>query len=442
MDDSHVAPTAQRSGQAPVADVALFRSQVLAQRQTQWMGTVLLTPRPSHRLFTTFALTAIIAIISLFFFATYTKKAQLAGWLVPEQGLVRVFAQQAGIAIEFFAKEGDIVHKGQPLVALSTEIKSAILGDTQANIAKSLVSRRESLVMGAQENKRLLDQQMKSLTDRLSVLRLEQEQLEEGIALQESRLKLAQKTEERQQDLAARGFISTQQVQTAAEARLEQTAHMRELQRSRMTLQRDRLTLEGELNDLPLKFAAQSATIDRDISTLRQQMAEAEARREVIIAAPQSGTVTAIQSEMGGQTSPSVPLLSIVPSGAKLEAHLFAPSRAIGFLKSGQRVLLRYSAYPYQKFGHYSGTVRSISRSALSPAELPAQLSGLTSMFGPTEPVYRITVGLERQTVTAYGNAVPLQPGMQLEAAVLMEQRRLYEWILDPLYTLTGKWNR
>jgi membrane fusion protein len=35
-----------------------------------------------------------------------------------------------------------------------------------------------------------------------------------------------------------------------------------------------------------------------------------------------------------------------------------------------------------------------------------------------------------------------LQPGMQLEADVLIERRRLIEWVLEPLFTLTGGWNR
>jgi membrane fusion protein len=88
--------------------------------------------------------------------------------------------------------------------------------------------------------------------------------------------------------------------------------------------------------------------------------------------------------------------------------------------------------------------VASISRSAVSPGELPPQLAGISSLTASTsgagaEPVYRITVKLKRQTVTAYGQPVPLQAGMQLEADVELETRRLYEWVLDPLYTLTGK---
>jgi membrane fusion protein len=184
------------------------------------------------------------------------------------------------------------------------------------------------------------------------------------------------------------------------------------------------------------------AEIDRGISSLEQEIAEAEAKRQFVITAPQDGVVTAIQAEAGSTISASVPMLSIVPKGAKLDAQLFGPSSAIGFVRPGQRVLLRYQAFPYQKFGQYAGTVASISRSAISPAELSQQLAGLTSLYGSNVPLYRITVTLGSQTARAYGEAVPLQPGMQLEADILMERRRLIEWVLDPLFTLTGRWRQ
>ncbi|MBV8574268.1 MAG: HlyD family secretion protein, partial [Acetobacteraceae bacterium] len=127
--------------------------------------------------------------------------------------------------------------------------------------------------------------------------------------------------------------------------------------------------------------------------------------------------------------------------GSKLKAQLFAPSRVVGFLRPGQRVLLRYEAFPYQKFGHYEGTVTSVSRSATSPSLLSQQVSGLTGLFASNAPVYEINVALARQSVMAYGKPVPLQPGMQLEADVLIEKRHLIEWVLDPIFTLTGKWH-
>ena len=242
--------------------------------------------------------------------------------------------------------------------------------------------------------------------------------------------------------LRERGLTSELQAQQAEEGRIDQAATLSALERARIVTQRDRLTLEGELKDLPFKVQAQIANIDRNSAEVEQQLAEVEARREIVVAAPQTGIVASIQAESGGSANTTVPLLSIVPAGTQLEAQLFSPSRAIGFVRAGQPVLLRYQAYPYQKFGHYKGMVANVSRSALSPSELPLQLAGLTSLYGANEPVYRIMVSLESQTVTAYGQPMPLQPGMQLEEDVVIEHRRLIEWVLDPLFTITGSGTR
>ena len=135
-----------------------------------------------------------------------------------------------------------------------------------------------------------------------------------------------------------------------------------------------------------------------------------------------------------------MPLLNIVPGGSILHAKLFGTSRSVGFVKPGQEVLLRYQAFPYQKFGFYGGTVETVSRSAMSPTDLPQQLAGLSSLYGTNEPIYEITVDLSKQTATAYGEAVPLQAGMQLNADIMIDRRRLIEWALDPLFSLTGGW--
>lgn len=419
----------------------LFRHEVLAERQTQWLGTVLLAPKLSHRLFALYGLLVVCAIIALLGVGHYTRTAKVNGWLVPEQGVVRVFAQQTGVAAALYVKEGTEVKKGDPLLALSTELHSANLGNTQAQIARGLAMRRDSLREELRQQKRLLTQQLRSFANRLAALRSEETQINAEIALQVSRVELAEKSAARQRELRLQGFISEQQLQLATEAKLEQSSKLRALERNRINLQRERLTLEGDLNDLPLKAQAQIAMIERNISSIGQELAETESRRENIVTAPQTGMVTAIQAEIGGHANTTTPLLSILPANTKLEAHLYTPSRSIGFVRTGQKVLIRYQAYPYQKFEHYEGTVGNISRSAMSPNELPPALAGLTGLYGANEPVYRITVNLLRQTVTAYGEKIPLQPGMQLEANVVIERRSLLEWVLDPLFTLTGKWN-
>ena len=49
------------------------------------------------------------------------------------------------------------------------------------------------------------------------------------------------------------------------------------------------------------------------------------------------------------------------------------------------------------------------------------------------EPAYRVTVLPERPDIDAYGRKMPLQPGMLLKADVILEQRSLMRWLLDPM---------
>ncbi|SUB32040.1 putative bacteriocin/pheromone secretion membrane fusion protein [Neisseria gonorrhoeae] len=104
-------------------------------------------------------------------------------------------------------------------------------------------------------------------------------------------------------------------------------------------------------------------------------------------------------------------LLSIVPEQTELVANLYIPSKAVGFIKPKDKVVLRYQAYPYQNLD--------------MPQEKLFQLPELLSVTrairfryhftNPTllnEPAYLVKVKLEKQTIKAYGENKPLQIGM------------------------------
>lgn len=112
----------------------------------------------------------------------------------------------------------------------------------------------------------------------------------------------------------------------------------------------------------------------------------------------------------------------LTASGGHLQARLTVPSRAIGSIAPGDRILLRIRAFPYQKFGLQAGRVTSISARPVVPA-----------VAGGTEPAYRVFVELEKQAIVARGESMPLRAGMRLDADVPGERRRLYQWVLQPL---------
>ena len=122
----------------------------------------------------------------------------------------------------------------------------------------------------------------------------------------------------------------------------------------------------------------------------------------------------------------------MLPKGSGLHVELLVPTRAIGFLAKGQEVVLRYDAFPYERFGQYRGTISDIGRNVWTPGE---RIGTLTAK----EPVYRVDVNLERQAVAALGQEFPLRPGMLVNADLLLERRTLLEWIFEPVLQLKGR---
>ena len=147
--------------------------------------------------------------------------------------------------------------------------------------------------------------------------------------------------------------------------------------------------------------------------------------------------MTGIVARPGAMVRAGEPLLTIAPSTGELVANLYAPSEAIGFVREGARVRLRYRAYPYQKFGQYPGTVAAISRAPSAPRRSTAGVP-IENQSEGRAALYRITVRLDRPTIRVYGRDEPLAIGERLEASIYLEQRRLWQWIVDPLQALVN----
>jgi membrane fusion protein len=140
----------------------------------------------------------------------------------------------------------------------------------------------------------------------------------------------------------------------------------------------------------------------------------------------QPSRVSTLQAKVGQSADPQRLQLEIVPSGSVLQAQLFVPAKAIGFVEPGQRVRILYDAFPYQHFGTYGGHVVNVSQTILTN----------TDAAGPValrEPAYRVTVALDRSEVRSNGRSFLLQPDMLLKADLILEERRLISWLLSPL---------
>lgn len=406
----------------------LFRREVLESRRQLWLGEIRLARPLSLSLLTTAVVVAAAATAAFLFEGHYTRKARLAGVLVPDLGTLRVVAPQAATVVERHAVEGQAVAQGDVLFVLSTE-QTSTLGGTQAAVQRSLQARERSLAEAAAHESQLLASRRDDLQHRIAESRAALGLLASQADLQRQQLALAQGEHERWRALQDQ-YVSAARVEAEKVKVLAAQSALREVELRRAQALRELAALEGQARELPLQAQARQGEIERQRAELAQDAALSESRRRIVVTAPASGVLSAVTADLQGAVTPAVPLATVVPGEARLLAHLYAPSAAVGFLRPQQPVLLRYQAFPYQKFGHHKGEVLQVSRTPLAAAEHGQAAN---------EPLYRVTVALERQTVQAYGQPQALVPGMQLEADVQLDRRRLIEWIFEPVIGLHGR---
>ena len=403
----------------------LFRQEVIEAQRQRLHGDVLIVTPLSIAVVTACLLVALSAVGTFAVLGTYARAERVPGYLVPSKGLVRVAPPRSGVLRDARAQVRERVEAGQVLAVVQSEAPS-LAGDTAAAIALQS--------LGDQE--RLLERQIRLEKDRLTrersrlaaardSLAAQLASFEEQRALQRELTGSARSAFEQVQRMLENGFISSAESERRRQSWLAH--HLEEKrQAGQLTELRARLTdVEHQLAMFPQDVALRVSRLESQLADIAQREAELEGRRAYLVKAPVAGTIASIRDLPGAVVSPQQPLASILPAGSELEAELFVPSRAAGFVAAGQPVRLLYAAFPYQQFGSHEGVIRHIAPTITPAAEADVP-------FSLAEPSYRVAVRLESQQVLAFGRSFSLQPGMLLEGNIILERRSFFDWLLEP----------
>ncbi len=368
----------------------LFRDEVLKARRTRWLGGISLAQPLRLWVLTGLAVVAASAIVLFITLGTYTRRSTVTGQLVPTQGLATVVAPASGVVTLMEVPEGGQVVAGGMLALVTVPRATQGSGDTQAALEQRLQQRQDGLLATQQAQQAQLQAQAQGIASQLVNAQRELAQVEAEVVTRQRQIRIASETLERLRRLEGGQYVSVLQIKQQEALVLDYTGQMQTLQRQAIGTRRLMAQLRQVQRELPGQQQASDAGYQRDLAQLEQERVQMQANSALLVRAPVSGVVaTQIvkprQAVQAGQT-----LLSLLPGDGKLEAELLVPSRAIGFIAPGDTVLLRYQAFPYQKFGHQEGRVARISRSALSSGELGALIGNAQQ----GEPYYRITVAL------------------------------------------------
>lgn len=420
------------------SEKSLFRSQAIEFAKSQSYGTVIIKSYINHNILVFFFCVIAVAIIGFFMLFTTTRNVQVSGVLLPEKGLIRVKPGQSSVVKKINVEEGQEIKSGDVLFVLNNEHQTGSNQSAEKTVSTLLKNRSDSyheeLLDAKQQSVRKTSWIHKKIEDLLQ----DGARLDEQISLQKSRIELTENIFQRFKELYSNKYISIAQLEEKEANLLDQRQRLVDLIRLKGTNEREYNAAEAEYHDLRYQTQRDIAAVKRGELTVQQDLAESEARREVYMAAPISGRIITVMAEIGKLVSADSTLASIVPVDSKLVAEIYAPSRSVGFVRPGMKVLLRYQAYPYQKFGQYEATVYEVGGTPISIQE--TMLSETTNALNlSSEPLYRIRLKLKQQSVLAYGKPISLKVGMLLNANIIVERRHLYEWILEPLFSIYGR---
>lgn len=405
----------------------LFREEALDYQSTSrsLVGRPTHTTPPAWSHITWLLALFIVALVTFLFSVDFARKETVRGRLRVDGAEAKLFPLTDGIVSELFVQDGDLVDEGNLIAKisseqlledgerLSTETVSALEVEQQ-----SMRTQRASAVEAFALEASAADH---ALTDAVR----KSDEVAAQRALVVERLRVAEQRRDSIAGLRERGLVAEplyndrlEAVAALRQALLEMDAQIADQESAQVTAKQRR-------REAQIKKASELATIDQRMAQIDKEISLAKASSSHIIAAPVSGRIVALRARIGESASTGIPLATILPSKANLAAEVFLPSRAAGFVSLGQTVKLQYDAFPYQKFGVANGTISAITAVAQPPKEI-----GVIDM--PAEPVYRVDVALEKQSVPFAGKEFRLQPGMELTANIVLEDRRLIEWIISP----------
>jgi len=404
----------------------LFRTEVSEARKQRVYGEIVLGQPVGTRALV-LLLVAIVGLLVLWVTSgKYTRTETARGILTTDTASAKIIAARPGQIARLLVKEGDLVRPGQLLAMVQVEAGREAEGSA---IGDSLIAVAAQQTL-AESQIKLAEQRAKSERAQLAAtsagLAQQRNDLADQIDLQRQVVVSAQQTFDQAGSIVEKGYVSRLDYERRRQAMLGARQQLAQLRQQENALTTDERRTSAEFARVDVEARSAIASAQSLAQNFSQQHAQLGAERSYAIRAPIGGRVTALQASLGRAVDAGIPLMIVIPESSLLHVDVYAATRAIGFVKPGQEVRLLYDAFPYQRFGSFTGRITRVSLTVLDPRELSVPLK-------IDEPVYRIEVAPSQQSIDAFGEKLPLQPGMTLTANLILDRRSFLDWLLQPL---------
>ena len=199
----------------------------------------------------------------------------------------------------------------------------------------------------------------------------------------------------------------------------QQNSYQSLLQAAKLSI----LRTQEQLKETQAQITATESQIAQTLSQIKSLKLQLEQR---IVRSPIDGIIFEFPvSKPGEVVQPGQRIAQIAPKNTGVILKASMPIQDSGFLKVGMPVKVKFDAYPYQEYGIVEGEVAWVSPD--SKVQQTAQ--------GNNES-FELEITLNQQYVDNGEKRVTLTPGQTANAEVIVRQRRIIDFVLDPFKKL------
>lgn len=410
--------------------LSLFRPEALETNRQRLFGEINLA-QPRHLMFWSFAFgVLLVLLLGFLLFTDLHRKEKVVGTLAPSGGLLHITADRSGTVAGIYVSQNEEVDNQTPLIAIENPQEFGINRSLQHSLETQLRARLDYVSRALSDHQRLTQQELANNRMHLAELKAEQAVLKQQKHIVGQRIGLQTMRLSALKSLSQDKHLSRFELTNTEDSLLGLQQLEAEISQKILASQHQQRMVADNGDAIPVKHELNVNELAAERARLKQRLAEVKASTRKLILARQPATITSLQVVVGQQVSVGDNLLSLVPQNSTLVAELYFPTRSAGMVAVGDKANLRLDAFPYQKFGQIEGEIIQVDRTLFRSGRNQTQT---------LEPAYRVRASLAEQTLLYKSLTYPLKPGMMLEADVLLEERRLFDWLVEPLLGMSER---
>lgn len=414
----------------------MFRQEAIDNRKNKWRGRAIVLPGFSPGWVMALCLLFLFTFLTFITSATYTRRVNVIGEITTYPRPVSISSSVQGFVVKKFATEGQNVKKGDPIyqIDVSKSTRNGVVSDNQRKEIEHQLARVDNIITRLEASKKTtlntLAKQKSQYTEAFKHSAEIIRRAEEGIRIMKQNM-------DNYRSYQSKGLINKDQLTSQISLYYQQQNNLLGLSSQNEQNSLQIISLDSQLQTQAAEFDNRIYQMELERYELQKELLNTEVNGEIIIRSLTQGTIDSLSVTVGQMVNIGDSLLQVIPEViSSYYLVIWVPNDAVPYISIGDKLNVRYEAFPAGKFGQFAATIALISKTPASPQEMLTYQGAPKNTPTSSIPYYKVMVKPEQQTVTYHSKSMPLENGMKAQSTLFLEERKIYQWMLSPFYDM------